>query len=99
MAKESLITRTITTSTVTVLCLDVDSGEPENRTFTLPRTYAKEKDILRRAKAQLDEAGEANVHAVHVVDVKVNETLYGMPESLFLAHASVIDKPAKKAEA
>lgn len=94
MAKESMITRTIVTTDATILCLDVDSGEPCNRTVTLPRTYSKEKDILRKAEKAL--ANEPSVHPVHVVDVKVKETLYGMPESEFLAHAKVITRPTKK---
>lgn len=93
MAKESMITRTIVTTDANILCLDVDSGEPCNRVFTLPRTYAKEKDILRRAEKLL--ADEPNVHPVHVVSTTVKETLYGMPESLFLAHAEVITKAHK----
>ena len=46
MAKESMITRTIKTTTTDILCLDVDSGEACNRSFVLPRVPKKEKEIL-----------------------------------------------------
>ena len=91
MAKESMITRTIVTTDAEILCLDVESGEACNRSITLPRTYKKEKEILKLAELEIM-ATEPNVHPVHVVHTNIKETLYGMPESIFLKYAQVIPK-------
>lgn len=91
MAKESMITRTIVTTDAEILCLDVESGEACNRSITLPRTYKKEKEILKLAEKEIMET-EPNVHPVHVVHTNIKETLYGMPESTFLKYAQVIPK-------
>lgn len=94
MAKESMITRTIRTTRANVLCLDIETGEPCNRAFTVPRQPKKDKEILKFAEAALA-ATEPNVHPVHVVDLEVHEDLYGMTESKFLANADKIIKPVK----
>ena len=39
MAKIPMITRTIQTTEVDVLCLNIQEGEPFNKTVALPRTY------------------------------------------------------------
>lgn len=93
MAKESYVTRTITTTLASILCLDVDSGEACNRNVVLPRTYKKDSDIIKAAVKVL--ADEPNVHPVHVVDCEVCETLYGMPESKFIANAEKITRNKK----
>lgn len=95
MAKESMITRTIRSTTATVLCLDIDSGEACNRSFTIPRQPKKEKEILQFAAKELA-ATEPSVHPVHVVETLVSEDLYGMPESKFLANAEKITRPVKQ---
>lgn len=94
MAKENLITRTISSTVATVLCLDIDSGEACNRTFNVPRTPKKDSDIIKFAAKQLGDS-EPNVHPVHVVDREVHEQLYGMPESVFLQYASPITRTTK----
>lgn len=94
MAKESMITRTIKTTTADILCLDVDSGEACNRSFVLPRVPKKEKEILAFA-AEILAVDEPSVHPVHVVNTEVNEKLYGMPESTFLKYAEEIHRNTK----
>lgn len=89
MAKPSMVTRTITTTIATILCLDIESGEACNRTVPLAKTYAKEKDIIKAASKAM--ADEPNVHPVHVVDVEIVEKRYGMPESKFIQEAEVIE--------
>lgn len=87
--RESKITRTITTTTVSVLCLDVVNGEPCNREFKLPGTYKKEKDILKACERA---HFEPDVKLVHVVDTEVTTMLYGMPESTFLKYAEPVNR-------
>lgn len=96
MAKVPMVTRTIKTTTAIVLCLDIDSGEPCNRSFTLPREQNNEKQILKAVAPLLED--EPNVKPVHVVDTVINEQLYGMPETEFLAHAEPIAKTIEPSE-
>ena len=95
MAKESMITRTITTTTCIILCLDVETGEPCNRSFTMPRIPKKEKDILKFAEKEL--VNEPNVKPVHVVDTVEDSKIYGMTENEFLKYAKEVVR-GKKAE-
>ena len=81
------VTRTIQTTKVTVLCLDIETGEPFNDYLVLPRTYKDEKAMLKQAEKVIN---NETVKAVHIVDFKVEETRYGMSEQHFIEVAEVI---------
>ena len=93
MAKTPMITRTIQTTEVNVLCMDIKQGEPFNTTVTLPRTYKDNAAMLKAAAAVID---NDEVKAVHVVTSDVKETLYGMKEIDFIANADIL--PARTAK-
>lgn len=93
MAKIPMITRTIQTTEVNVLCLNIQEGEPFNKTVTLPRTYKDEAAMLKAAAAIIDSDTEK---AVHVVHAEVKETLYGMKETDFISMAEVLPPRAGK---
>lgn len=93
--KKPMVTRTILTTEVTVLCLDLIKAEPFNKTVTLPRTYKDEKTMMKKVSAIID---NDEVKAVHVVDTKVNETLYGMTEEQFISMAEVLPSRSKTAD-
>lgn len=93
--KKPMVTRTILTTEVTVLCLDLIKAEPFNKTVTLPRTYKDEKVMMKKVSAIID---NDEVKAVHVVDTKVNETLYGMTEEQFISMAEVLPSRSKTAD-
>lgn len=95
MARKPMVTRTIITTKVTVLCLDVNSAEPFNKTVTLPRTYKDDKKLLKSVEEVIN---TDNVKAVHIVDKKEIETLYGMTEQDFINNAKILD-PATRKEA
>lgn len=95
MAKEIMVTRTITTTKANVLCLDVEAGEPFNETAEVARTY-KDDDALLKAVKPLIETDA--IKAVHIVDKEVVETLYGMPEQVFIEHAKVMPPRKQKTE-
>ena len=90
--KKPMVTRTILTTEVTVLCLDLIKAEPFNKTVTLPRTYKDEKTMMKKISAIID---TDEVKAVHVVDTKVNETLYGMTEEQFISMAEILPSRTK----
>lgn len=93
--KKPMVTRTILTTEVTVLCLDLIKAEPFNKTVTLPRTYKDEKAMMKKVSAIID---NDEIKAVHVVDTKVNETLYGMTEEQFISMAEVLPSRSKTAD-
>ena len=93
MAKKPMITRTIQTTEVTVLCMDIPQGEPFNKDVTLPRTYKDNTAMLKAAAAIID---TDNVKAVHIVRSEVKETLYGMTEEDFIANAIILPARSNK---
>ena len=84
--KERLITRTVKTRRVTVLCLNTETGEPFNETVILPKVY-RAKDDLTRCKAILD---SDTVTCCKVVDTEETATKYGMTEAAFIEVAEVL---------
>lgn len=94
MARKPMVTRTIITTKVNVLCLDVTTSEPFNQSITLPRTYKDDKSLMKRVQEVVD---TETVKAVHVVDKEEVETLYGMDEQLFIEQATILDPETRKA--
>lgn len=96
MARLPMVTRTITTTKVNVLCLDIEHEEPCNMVITIPRTYKDEETILKKVKPLLE---TESLKVVHVVDTETEETLYGMTEQEFveLAHP-LLDRTGKTEE-
>lgn len=93
--RKPMITRTITTTVVNVLCMDVVTCEPFNETVKLPRTYKDEESILKVAKPIIEQT--ENHKAVHIVDSYIEETLYGLPEDEFIRVAKVLPPRGTKA--
>ena len=93
MARKPMVTRTIITTKVTVLCLDINTAEPFNETVTLPRTYKDDKKLLKSVEEVIN---TEEVKAVHIVDKKEIETLYGMTEQDFINNAKILDPTTRK---
>lgn len=89
MAREPMVTRTITTTKANVMCLDINIGEPINKSVTVPRTYKDEDSLFKKVKSVID---TDTLKAVHIVDSEVIETLYGMSEQNFIENAEVLPK-------
>lgn len=87
MARIPKVTRTITTTKATALCLDIEVGEPENRVLILPRTY---KDGAAALKAAKDMYETDTFKVVHIVHTETQETLYGMTEQKFIELAEIL---------
>lgn len=95
MAREIMVTRTITTTKANVLCLDVEAGEPFNETVEVARTYKDDEALLKAVKPLIETDA---IKAVHIVDKEVVETLYGMPEQVFIENAKVMPSRKQKTE-
>ena len=52
MARVPMVTRTIVTTKVNVMCLDTQKGEPFNESVTVPRTYKDDEVLLLCTECQ-----------------------------------------------
>ena len=93
MARKPMVTRTIVTTKVNVLCLEINKAEPFNKVVTLPRTYNDEKKLLKKVEEIVN---TDEVKAVHIVDKEEVETLYGMTEQAFITNATILDPATRK---
>lgn len=87
----NLITRTIKSTKVNALCLDIVSAEPFNQSFNLAGTYKDAAKIKKALEKQFN--NEEHVIA-HIVSVEELNTLYGMSEQKFIENAEIL--PARK---
>lgn len=87
MARVPMVTRTIITTKVNVMCLDIETGEPFYKTVVVPRTYKDDEKLLKKVKEVLE---TETLKPVHIVDKEEIETLYGMKEQDFIEHAEVL---------
>lgn len=95
MARIPMVTRTITTTKATVMCLNVVQREPYTETVTVPRTYKDDNALLKVVKSIIE---TDELKAVHIVAKEEIETLYGMPENTFIHYATVLPKRGEKTE-
>lgn len=93
MARIPMVTRTITTTKVSVLCLDVQTVEPFNKEVILPRTFKDDKKLFKKVEELVN---NDDVKAVHIVAKEEVETLYGMSEQEFIESAKVLDPETRK---
>lgn len=91
MARERMVTRTVITTMVDVLVINIDTAETGTKTFVLTQNMVKdEKTMLNNAQVMLEnECGEM-WKAVATKNIKEEETLYGMTEQDFLKYAKVL---------
>lgn len=87
MARIPMVSRTIQTTKVKVLCLNIVEGQPFEKELTLPRVYKDDAHILKTVKKLVD---NDETKAVHIVSSEVEETLYGMTEQKFIELADVL---------
>lgn len=96
MARPAMVTRTITTTKVNVMCLNIQTGEPFNMDVVLAGTYPNPKALEKAVKKAVD---DDTVKAVHVVLFEEIETLYGMKEEKFIQMADALPPRGTKAVA
>ena len=86
MARKPMVTRTITTVTLEVLCLDIETTETKYLTTTVTGTL-NESNYLRIAKERLE---TETLKCVHIHNVFKETHLYGMEEIDFITHAKIL---------
>lgn len=93
MARKRMVTRTILTTKVNVLCMDTVACEPMNKDIILPRTYKDEEKLLKAVKNAVD---TEDFKAVKICAQETVETLYGMDEQEFINSAVILDPETRK---
>lgn len=93
MARKRMVTRTILTTKVNVLCMDTQTCEACNKDVVLPRTFKDNDKVLKAVKAVVD---TPTFKVVDVVDVETVETLYGMDEQKFINESVILDPETRK---
>ena len=93
MARKPMVTRTIITTKVSAMCVNLKTAEVFNKDVTLPRTYKDEKKLLKAVESVVN---NDEFKAVQIVDSSEVETLYGMTEQHFIDNASVLDPKTRK---
>ena len=91
MARRKMVTRTITVTKVTCLCMNVNTAEPSNETFSIVGKFTDDEKLLKSIR-KLYETVHDKIVAI-VDKVETNE-LYGMDENEYIAHAHIISKKA-----
>lgn len=86
MARERMVTRTITTTEVQALCINIETTEVFTQSFTFTTLVKDEKTMINNAQPQCDD----NIKVVAIKEVAENETLYGMTETDFIKYAKVL---------
>ena len=93
--REPMVTRTIVTTKVVALGMDIETCEPGNKVFILPRTYKDDKAIMKELDKRTE---EENFKCVKICSTDIIETLYGMTESDFIRVAKELPPRAKAQE-
>ena len=93
MARKVMVTRTIKSTLVNVLCLDISTAEPCNKDITLPGTLVDSEGNLKEKAAMkiiAEMCSNSTVKPVAVAGFDVIENLYGMDEATFIANSVVL---------
>ena len=94
MARKPMVTRTVTTTNATVLCVNTVAEETVTQVVEVPRTYTDDSKLLKAVKETLD----STIIPVKVISTETVETLYGMTEQQFIEQAEKLP-PRTKTEA
>ena len=90
----NMVTRTIVSTEVNALCLNLITAEPYNEVFALAGTYKDNAKIKRI----IEKSFNNDEHVIaHIVSVVPKETLYGMTEQKFMENADILP-PRKVAQ-
>ena len=95
MARERMVTRTITSTLVTVMQVNTETAEVTNKNYNISSIFNDDAKLLRAVK-KLYETEEEKI--VAIVDKQEISDLYGMTENEFLTHAHIIPRKETKGE-
>lgn len=89
--RKPMVTRTITSTNVTLLCVNTDTKTVEEKTVSLPRTYADEKAVMKFVDKNLLTLDLGALKPVSMISKTEVEMLYKMDEAEFIRLATPCD--------
>lgn len=95
MARKPMVTRTIVTTEVTFLGMDLVNRVPVEEVVVLPRTYKDDKAIMKVLCKDLD---SDTFKVTAILDKNENSAIYGMTEQDFISMAEKLDNDRKIVE-
>lgn len=95
MAREKMVTRTVTQTTAEVMTIDVTTAEVQIREYTIGGTYDTNELLLKKLQKlfQTDTFKLVNINSATVEDL-----LLGMTEEDFIRYATVLPPRSTKKE-
>lgn len=97
--KKDMITRTITSTVITVLGLYEDTAEPTNVTVTIGGVITdKEKAMVKAKKVLAADENYKGYHPAMVVSMEKKEELLGVTLEDFIANAIPVERPASQSK-
>lgn len=91
--RESMVTRTVLGTKVTVLAMNTNTCEPINVTYEVGGQHTNDEKLLNKVRKEHD---TADVKVVKIVSVEPFEKRYGMKESEFIAQATELELLPKR---
>lgn len=86
-----MVTRTITSTRVKALVVDITTSQTSEKDFVLPRTYKDNVSILKTAEKMFN---TETVKIVHIISTEIETCLYAMSENEFVQLAKPL--PARE---
>lgn len=83
--KESMVTRTVNGTKVTVIVMDTNTCEPSSVTYEIGGQHTNNEKLLNKVRKEHD---TEDFKVVKIIDVEPFEKRYGMKESDFISHAA-----------
>lgn len=94
MARERYVTRTVNVTTYSVMCLNIETAQPETREYKTTGKHTN-SEMLKKLQKQHD---TATLKLVTIIGTTEEIVLYGMPETEFIKVAKVLPPRAKTEE-
>lgn len=95
MAKKYPFTRSISKQNVIALAFNKETAEPFNTSVTIVPPIADTKKLEKAVAAKVD---SDTIKFIEIVDVTVNEKVYGITLDDFMAHAVELDPKTRSAK-
>lgn len=81
-----MVNRTFRTTVATVLVVNLDTKQTEEKTFTFPHILKQKRDIIKACVKS--DIVPSNVKVVDVISFAHQSKKYAMSEETFIAHAT-----------
>lgn len=91
--RESMVTRTVLGTKVTVLAMDTNTCNASNVTYEIGGSHVNNEKLLNKVRQEHD---TEDFKVVKITGVEPFEKRYGMKESDFIAHAVELEPLPKR---